>query len=95
MVEIHSHSAPALRFNGPILRLEDLERQHILRTIEYTRGDRITAAQLLGIGRTTLYRKLKEYQKRPSSIQPPTPGGNSTGSQSVQAAAHAAGKRML
>ncbi len=70
MVEIHSHSAPAPRFNGPILRLEDLERQHILRTIEYTRGDRITAAQLLGIGRTTLYRKLKEYQSRPSGNPP-------------------------
>jgi DNA-binding NtrC family response regulator len=67
MVEIHSHSAPAPRFNGPIIRLADLERQHILRTIEYTRGDRITAASLLGIGRTTLYRKLKEYQGRPGS----------------------------
>ena len=29
--------------------------------IEYTRGDRATAASLLGIGRTTLYRKMKEY----------------------------------
>ena len=99
MVEIHSHSAPALRFNGPILRLEDLERQHILRTIEYTRGDRITAAQLLGIGRTTLYRKLKEYQKRPTSIQSAHGAGNSaasqSGSQAVSASAHAAGKRML
>ncbi len=64
MVEINSHSAPAPRFNGPILRLAELERQHILRTIEYTRGDRLTAASLLGIGRTTLYRKLKEYQAR-------------------------------
>jgi len=65
MVEIHSHSgAPAPRMTGPILRLAELERQHILRTIEYTRGDRITAASLLGIGRTTLYRKLKEYHGR-------------------------------
>lgn len=64
MVEINSHSAPPPRFNGPILRLAELERQHILRTIEYTRGDRLTAASLLGIGRTTLYRKLKEYQAR-------------------------------
>ncbi|MBY0503582.1 MAG: sigma-54 dependent transcriptional regulator [Bryobacteraceae bacterium] len=68
MVEIHSHSAPAPRFNGPILRLAELERQHILRTLEYTRGDRITAASLLGIGRTTLYRKLKEYQARPGVL---------------------------
>ena len=66
MVEIHSHSAPAPRMTGPILRLAELEKQHILRTLEYTRGDRITAASLLGIGRTTLYRKLKEYQGRPA-----------------------------
>ena len=72
MVEIHSHTAPAPRFNGPIVRLADLERQHILRTMEYTRGDRITAASLLGIGRTTLYRKLKEYETAsppPSRLQ--------------------------
>ena len=68
MVEINSHSAPAPRFTGPILRLAELERQHILRTLEYTHGDRITAASLLGIGRTTLYRKLKEYQARQPQI---------------------------
>ncbi len=62
MIEIHSHSAPAPRFTGPIMRLAELERHHILRTLEHTRGDRIAAATLLGIGRTTLYRKLKEYQ---------------------------------
>ena len=39
-----------------------MERNAILRAIEYTKGDRVTAAALLGIGRTTLYRKLKEYQ---------------------------------
>ena len=76
MVEIHSHTAPAPRFNGPIIRLADLERQHILRTIEYTRGDRITAASLLGIGRTTLYRKLKEYEStRLGRKSPPAVSG--------------------
>jgi two-component system response regulator HydG len=33
-----------------------------MRALEYTKGDRLTAASLLGIGRTTLYRKLKEYE---------------------------------
>jgi DNA-binding NtrC family response regulator len=44
-----------------ILPLVELERRAIAQTLEYTRGDRVMAANLLGIGRTTLYRKLKEY----------------------------------
>lgn len=45
----------------PILPLPAIERRAILRAIEYTHGDRTAAAALLHIGRTTLYRKLKEY----------------------------------
>jgi len=41
--------------------LQEVERRAIEQALSYTRGDRTTAAQLLGIGRTTLYRKLKEY----------------------------------
>lgn len=48
--------------NPAILPLNEIERRAILRTLDYTRGDRMLAANLLGIGRTTLYRKLKEYQ---------------------------------
>jgi len=44
-----------------IIPLELVERQAILSAIEHTNGDRGQAASLLGIGRTTLYRKLKEY----------------------------------
>jgi DNA-binding NtrC family response regulator len=44
-----------------IVPLELVERQAILSAIEHTGGDRGQAASLLGIGRTTLYRKLKEY----------------------------------
>ena len=47
--------------SSPILPLIEIERRAILKAIEYTRGDRAVAAHLLGIGRTTLYRKLKEY----------------------------------
>ena len=46
---------------SPILPLAEVERRAILQAIEYTHGDRAVAAHLLGIGRTTLYRKLKEY----------------------------------
>jgi DNA-binding NtrC family response regulator len=44
-----------------VLPLAEVERRAILQALEYTRGDRAVAAHLLGIGRTTLYRKLKEY----------------------------------
>lgn len=45
-----------------IVPLHVLERRAILNAIEHTQGDRTRAAELLGIGRTTLYRKLKEYR---------------------------------
>ncbi len=45
-----------------VLPLVEVERRHIMRALEYTKGDRAVAAGLLGIGRTTLYRKLKEYE---------------------------------
>ena len=47
--------------NRTILPLVEVERRAILEALEFTRGDRTMAAHLLGIGRTTLYRKLKEY----------------------------------
>jgi len=47
---------------GPeIASLKDLERNAILQALETTGGDRGRAAKLLGIGKTTIYRKLKEY----------------------------------
>jgi two-component system response regulator HydG len=52
-----AHSTP-----GSLPSLTEVERTAIIRAIEYTKGDRVMAAHLLGIGRTTLYRKLKEYR---------------------------------
>ena len=43
------------------LALDDLERRHILRVLEHTRGNKAEAARLLGIGIATLYRKLDGY----------------------------------
>jgi DNA-binding NtrC family response regulator len=45
-----------------VIPLPELERRAIMNALEYTQGDRAVAAHLLGIGRTTLYRKLKEYE---------------------------------
>jgi two-component system response regulator HydG len=46
--------------NG-IVSIAELEKQAILGTIRQLKGDKLMAAKLLGIGKTTLYRKLKEY----------------------------------
>jgi DNA-binding NtrC family response regulator len=55
-----SAAGPALL--ASIIPLMELERRAIMNALDYTKGDRAVAAHLLGIGRTTLYRKLKEYQ---------------------------------
>jgi two-component system response regulator HydG len=46
---------------APVLPLAQLEKQAILETLRKLNGDKLLAARLLGIGKTTLYRKLKEY----------------------------------
>lgn len=58
--------------NGSVARLHEVERRHILQVLEQTRGDIQEAADLLGIGRTTLYRKLKQYRGEDSG----SPQGN-------------------
>jgi DNA-binding NtrC family response regulator len=45
-----------------MLPLEELERRAIMSTLRQTGGDKQATARLLGIGKTTLYRKLKQYQ---------------------------------
>ena len=44
-----------------VATLRELEQRHILQALEATKGDRQRAAKLLGIGKTTIYRKIKEY----------------------------------
>ncbi len=60
------HGVPcrvATEANGSskILPMAELEKQTILGTIAQLNGDKLLAARMLGIGKTTLYRKLKEY----------------------------------
>ena len=51
------------KFRPPtsIVSIAELERDAIIHTIRQLHGDKLMAAKLLGIGKTTLYRKLKEY----------------------------------
>ncbi len=47
-------------FKG-IVNLEELEKEHILKVLDQSKGNKTKAAELLGIGLTTLYRKLQTY----------------------------------
>jgi DNA-binding NtrC family response regulator len=53
------HPTPAPQ---PPTTLEELERQHILRVLHETGGNRERASAVLGISARTLYRKLREYE---------------------------------
>ena len=44
-----------------VITLATVEKKTILSTLSRLKGDKLLAARLLGIGKTTLYRKLKEY----------------------------------
>lgn len=50
--------------------LEELEREHILRVLNESGGNRERTAAILGISSRTLYRKLREYEtaSRPSGL---------------------------
>jgi len=59
-VAVTVESQPAQQ-SADVVPLAELERQAILTAIRKLNGDKLLAAKLLGIGKTTLYRKLKEY----------------------------------
>ena len=46
------------------LSMKSLEREHIQKVLQYTKGNKAEAARLLEIGIATLYRKLEEYGLR-------------------------------
>jgi two-component system NtrC family response regulator len=46
---------------GAIYELERIEREHIRRVLAHTGGNKTLAAELLGIGLTTLYAKVKRW----------------------------------
>jgi two-component system response regulator HydG len=55
---VQAPNAPGLGVGS----LVDLERRHTLRALELLHGNMTRAAKLLGIDRTTLYRRLKRYE---------------------------------
>jgi len=56
-----SDPAPAIRLT-PDMTMDDVEREAIRIALEEVRGNRRKAAERLGIGERTLYRKLKQFE---------------------------------
>ncbi|KUY20130.1 sigma-54-dependent Fis family transcriptional regulator [Elizabethkingia miricola] len=58
---LYSEQTPA---ETDSLSIKTLEKEHIQKVLQYTKGNKAEAARLLEIGIATLYRKLEEYQLR-------------------------------
>jgi transcriptional regulator with PAS, ATPase and Fis domain len=54
---------PPAEHRGVPLPLDDINREHIQRVLEFTRGNRTEAAKVLGIGLATLHRRLRETRQ--------------------------------
>ena len=54
--------------------MEEIERQAIEATLDYTSGDKTRAAKLLNIGRKTIYRKLDQYNGKRAEPEPASDG---------------------
>ena len=61
---LHYGTSERVPDSHEILPLDELERRAILKTLRETSGDKLAAARMLGIGKTTLYRKLKQYDMK-------------------------------
>lgn len=60
--EIQNNHYESSDDNMGSFELSAMERRHIARVLEYTKGNKTEAARLLRIGLTTLYRKIEEYK---------------------------------
>jgi DNA-binding NtrC family response regulator len=61
-----SMTALGLTTESKLQPLAETERRAVINALQETGGDKIAASRILGIARTTLYRKIKEYNLTPS-----------------------------
>ena len=61
-LEIQNNHYECSDDNAGNFELAAMEKRHIARVLEYTKGNKTEAARLLKIGLTTLYRKIEEYK---------------------------------
>ena len=55
--------------NQQFLTLNEIEQNHILKAIEFTKGNKTKACELLGISRGALWRKLKQINSQKESLK--------------------------
>ncbi|MFW6107950.1 MAG: sigma 54-interacting transcriptional regulator [bacterium] len=60
--EVRAGRSPAAGDTDATASLADIEREHIIRVLAHTGGNKKEAAGVLGIDRSTLYSKLKQYE---------------------------------
>jgi two-component system, NtrC family, response regulator HydG len=70
-----SLSVPAAFVPGEVRPLHEIERDYILAVLRTNGGNRVRAAEQLGIGAATLYRKLKQYETPAQQPSPPVRSG--------------------
>jgi two-component system response regulator HydG len=49
------------RVDGHFLTLDEVEREHVIKVLRAARGNRTIAAEVLGVDRKTLYRRLRRW----------------------------------
>ncbi|MFV0348233.1 MAG: sigma-54-dependent transcriptional regulator [Halodesulfovibrio sp.] len=59
--ELVAKAAERRSTGSSIFSLDQVEHEHIMRALNFFNGNRLHAAEALGIGRKTLYRKLEKY----------------------------------
>ena len=60
----------SLIIDSPTLTLEDLEREYILKVLNYTKWQKKKTSEILGINASTLYRKLIAYGVEKAGAEP-------------------------
>jgi DNA-binding NtrC family response regulator len=62
MPQLAAFAAKALNDGHKLLPLDELEKQHILKVLKATAGNKAKAAEILGVNTTTVYRKIEKYR---------------------------------
>jgi DNA-binding NtrC family response regulator len=57
-----------MRVARRVVPISEVERHAILNAVAEAKGDKLLAARMLGIGKTTLYRKLQQYQRAAAKV---------------------------